>query len=257
MRHRLGHIGLGILAGLAALWIGSAGAEPLRVAVAPWAGFATVDGNGRFSGFNVDIARTLCEGIGETCEFVMMPPGDVLDKVIEGKEVDIAISGLLRTPDRERKALFTDRYWRSSSSFMARSGTIQDVTAVSLSGRRIAATRNSSQSGYVRENYSGLATVIELPGFEDVFKAVAMGDADIGLMPTIAALTYLLSEPAGHGMETIGPPLTAGGLGGDVAIALPFGREALRDRLNQVLRTILLDGRYDAINSRYFAFRIY
>ena len=256
MRHRLGRIGLGIVAGLAALWIGQAGAEPLRVAVAPWTGFASVDGNGQLTGFNVDIARTLCEGIGETCEIIMMPPGEVLEKVVAGKEVDIALSGLLRTPERERKMLFTDRYWRSSSSYVARTGTVMDTTAVAMSGRRIAAPRGTRQHDYVRENYSGLATMVDLPGFGEVLTAVAAGDADIGLLPTIAALTYLVSD-AGHGLETIGAPLTGGGLGGDVAIALPLGREALRDRLNQVLRTILLDGRYDAINSRYFAFRIY
>ncbi|WP_448188608.1 substrate-binding periplasmic protein [Azospirillum sp. sgz301742] len=256
MRHRLGRIGLGTVAGLAALWIGQADAGPLRVAVAPWTGFAAADGNGHLTGFNIDIARTLCEGIGEVCEIVMMPPGDVLDKVIEGKDVDIALSGLLRTPDRERKVLFTDRYWRSSSSFVARTGTVTETTAVALSGRRIAAVRSSRQSDYVRENFSGLATVVELGGFDDALAAVARGDADVALLPTIAALTYLVSD-AGRGMETIGDPLTGEGLGGDVAIAVPLGREALRDRLNQVLRTILLNGRYDAINSRHFAFRIY
>lgn len=257
MRRPLGWVGLGILAGLAVLCLTRAGiAAPMRVAVAPWAGFAAVTGDGRLTGFNVDVARLLCEEIGETCEIVMMSPGAVLEKVIEGKEVDIALSGLLRTPERERRMLFTDRYWRSNSSFVGRRGAVAETTLVGLSGRRIAAARNTRQSDYVHHNFSGIATVIDLPGFEDVLAAVAAGEADVALLPTIAVYSYLLSD-AGHGLETIGAPLSGDGLGGDVAIAVPLGREALRDRLNDALRTILLDGRYDAINSRHFPFRIY
>ncbi|HYG87114.1 MAG TPA: transporter substrate-binding domain-containing protein [Azospirillum sp.] len=256
MRQGLGRVCLGALAGLIALWFGQAGAEPLRVAVTPWTGFAMIDVNGQLTGFNVDIMRELCKRIAVECELVMMLPGEVIEKVIAGKDVDIAAAGLLRTPDRERRMLFTDRYWRSSSSFVARSGTFSAPTLTALSGRRVAATRGSRQADYVREHFSGVATVMEFPGFDDTLAAVAAGDADVGLLPTIAALNYLVSD-AGHGMETIGDPLTEHGLGGDVAIALPLGREPLRDRLNQALRSILLDGRYDAINSRYFPFRIY
>jgi len=256
MRRGLGRICLGLMAAMAALWAGQSGAGPLRVAVTPWAGFAMVDAGGHLSGFNVDIARTLCERIGEPCEIVALPPGEVIEKVVAGTEVDMAVAGLLRTPDRERRMLFTDRYWRSSSSFVARAGTIDQATVVALSGQRIAAARGSRQAEYVREQFSGIATTVELTGFDDVLNAVAAGEADVGLLPTIAALTFLVSD-AGRGLVTVGDPLTDHGLGGDVAIALPLGREALRDRLNQALRSILLDGRYDAINSRYFPFRIY
>lgn len=255
MRHRLGRICLGVLTGLAALWFGVAGAETLRVAVTPWPGFAAVGDDGRLTGFNVDLMRELCERITAQCEFLMMPPGEVIEKVRAG-EVDVAASGLLRTPDRERAMLFTDRYWRSSSSYVVRAGTVPAPTLLALTGQRIAAARGSRQAAYVREHFSGVATVIELQGFDDVLAAVAAGEADVGLLPTIAALTYLLSA-AGRGLEMLGDPLTEHGLGGDVAIALPPGRESLRDRLNQALRSILLDGRYDAINSRYFSFRIH
>lgn len=257
MRRALGRFGRGMLAGWVVLGLAyGALADGLRVAVAPWPGFAARTVDGQLAGFNIDVARTLCEIIGERCEVVMMPPGDILDKVGPGGDIDIALSGLLRTPERERRMLFTERYWRSSSSFVARTGALREVTLVGLAGRRIAAARNTRQGDYVRHNYSGIATVIELPEFEDVAAAVVAGDADVGLLPTIAAHSFLLSG-AGHGLETVGTPLIAEGLGGDVAIAVPLGRETLRDRLNLALRTILLDGRYDAINSRHFPFRIY
>ncbi|HYH20348.1 MAG TPA: transporter substrate-binding domain-containing protein [Azospirillum sp.] len=257
MRAGLWWIGVALVAGLIALANGEArAADVLRVAVTPSAGFGAVGRNGQLDGFDVDVARTLCEEMAARCDIVMLPFAEVMDRLATGKNLDFAVASVLRTPERERRFLFTDRYWRSSSSFVARTGSIQGAVPDAVAGRRIATLTGSRQNAFARERLGGRADSVEFTTIDQTLDAVRRGDADVALVPTITALLILSSEE-GRGMEVVGDPITENGLGGDVAIALPFGREALRDRVNQALRTILLNGRYDAISSRYFPFRVY
>ncbi|HEY0836752.1 MAG TPA: transporter substrate-binding domain-containing protein [Azospirillum sp.] len=257
MRGGLWRIGVALVAGLIALANGEArAADVLRVAVTPSAGFGVVGRNGQLDGFDVDVARTLCEEMAALCDIVMLPFGEVMDRLAAGKDLDFAVASVLRTPERERRFLFTDRYWRSSSSFVARAGSVQGAGPDAVAGRRIATLTGSRQNAFTRERLGGRADSVEFTTIDQTLDAVRRGDADVALVPTITALLMLSSED-GRGMEVVGDPITENGLGGDVAIALPFGREALRDRVNQALRTILLNGRYDAISSRYFPFRVY
>lgn len=256
-RGGLWRIGFALVAGIVALAVGEArAADALRVAVAPAAGFGTVGGDGRIVGFDADVARALCEEMAVRCDIAILPFAEVMNRLTSGKDVDFAVASVLRTPERERHFLFTDRYWRSSSTFVARTGTIGRPFIEAAAGRRVAALAGSRQHAFARDRMGGRANVVGYATNDEALEAVRKGEADMVLVPTIAALLKLSSEE-GRGMEFVGDAITENGLGGDVAIALPFGREALRDRVNQALRTILLNGRYDAISSRYFPFRIY
>lgn len=245
------------VAGIVSLAAGQAwAAEPLRVAVAPAVGFGAVDRDGQLTGFNVDIARALCEEMAARCDIVMQPFNELMDRLAARRDLDFVVASVLRTPERERAFLFTDRYWRSSSTFVARIGEIQRPFIEAGAGKRIATLAGSRQQTFLLDRMGGRPGVTGYATDDDVLDAVRRGEADMALIATVSAL-LLLSSDERHGLEFVGDPITENGLGGDVAIALPFGREALRDRVNQALRTILLNGRYDAISSRYFPFRVY
>jgi len=258
-RWRIGFVPVmgALVAGILALAVGEArAAEPLRVAVAPAVGFGAVGHDGRLTGFNVDIARALCEEMAVPCDIAMQPFNQLMDRLATRRDLDFVVASVLRTPERERAFLFTDRYWRSSSTFVARTGEIQRPLIEAGAGKRVATLAGSRQQAFLRDRMGERASVAGYATEGEVLDAVRRGEADMALIATISALLLLSSEER-HGLEFVGDPITENGLGGDVAIALPFGREALRDRVNQALRTILLNGRYDAISSRYFPFRVY
>jgi len=216
--------------------------------------FSTIDDKGQLTGFEVEIARALCTTMQVNCNISPLPFADVLAN-LDKKNADFAVASILKTPERQKKYLFTDRYWRSSSSFVGKAGTWPTGVMPALAGLRIAVNANTKQDEYIHKTVSN-GIVISFASPHDALRAVADGKTDICLVPTIFALQFMMSID-GRELETVGEPVTEDGLGGDVAIALPPGSESLRDKINQALRIILSDGRYDAISSRFLPFRLY
>lgn len=249
-----------VLGGLVAVAFSVACAAPsraeevLRVLTWRMAPYGMVDEQGRLTGFEVEIARALCATMGVRCEIDLLPFPDVLE-LLERNAADFAVASILKTPERARKYLFTDRYKRSSSSYIGRAGEWPVGAAPVLAGKRIAVTRGSKQQDYfLARDTGGVIVVFDDQG--EAIQAVVEGTVDLALAPSTVAV-HLLTSNEGQNLEVVGDPITEGGLGGESAIALPLGREELRDRVNQALRAILADGRYDAISSRFLPFRVY
>ncbi len=228
--------------------------EVLRVLTWKMAPYGMVDDQGRLTGFEVEIARALCATMGVRCEIDLLPFPEVLE-LLERNKADFAVASILKTPERTKKYLFTDRYKRSSSCYIGRAGEWSLEPQPDLAGKRIAVTRGSKQQDYFKlRDTGGIILVFDDQG--EAIQAVADGRADLALAPSTVAV-HLLTSNEGQNLEVVGEPITEGGLGGESAIALPLGREELRDRVNQALRAILADGRYDAITSRFLPFRVY
>lgn len=249
-----------VLGGLIALTVAGTGAAParaedvLRVLTWKMAPYGVVDEQGRLTGFEVEIARALCATMGARCEIELLPFPEVLE-ILERNGADFAVASIMKTPERAKKYLFTDRYKRSSSSYIGRAGEWPPGTVPALAGKRIAVTRGSKQQDYIASGNTG-GVVLVFDDQAEAIRAVADGRADLALAPSTVVVHQLASDD-GQNLEVIGDPITDGGLGGESAIALPLGREELRDRVNQALRAILADGRYDAISSRFLRYRVY
>lgn len=228
--------------------------EVYRVLTWRMAPYAMVDEQGKLTGFEVEIARALCDTMGIRCEITALQFPEVLD-LLDRNAADFAVASILKTPERMKKYLFTDRHKRSSSSYIGRAGEWTLGVAPDLAGKRVSVTRGSKQYDYLTAKNTGCAIVI-YDDQAEALRAVIDGRVDLALAPT-AVTVHLLTSAEGEALEVVGDPLTESGLGGESAIALPLGREELRDRVNMALRAILADGRYDAISSRFLPFRMY
>lgn len=232
----------------------AAAKESFKVATQNSPPLTMIDDQGRISGFDVEVARALCAVMNVGCDIDAMPFAEVLNALDSGA-ADVAVASMLITPERQKKYLFTERYWRSTSSFVGKTGAWPTGEAPSLAGRRVAVLRGSKQADFIHRQ-PGTGEILLTATQGEALRAVAEGRADLFLTPSIYVLP-LLSGDGGQELETVGDPLVEGGLGGDVGIALPRGKEALRDRINQALRAILANGTYDAISSRFLPFRMY
>lgn len=216
--------------------------------------YAMTDDQGKLTGFEVEIARTLCASLQIRCDIEAVSFPEVLDG-LDRRTIDFAVASVLKTPERAQKYLFTDRYKRASSSFVGRAGEWPVGPRPVLTGKRIAVVRGSKQLDWLR-THAADGIVLPMDDQEEAVRAVLDGRADLTLAPTTVTF-HLLTSDEGQVLEAVGDPLTEGGMGGEVGVTLPRGREELRDRLNQALRAMLSDGRYDAISSRFLPFRIY
>lgn len=205
-----------------------------------------VDEAGRLTGFNVAIARALCETMNIRCELQTTPLDKVIDMVAAG-EVDFAVVSLLATPERRARVLFSKPYYRSLSVWLGR-----PASAPGQNGARVAVVRGSTQARYAEAQGWTLQTVAshgELPPL------LAAGKADAVVVPMPTAVR-LMSEASLQPLGLQPTILSDPSLTGDVCISIDPKRAELKARIDAAIDTIKRDGRYDRINTQFLPFRM-
>jgi Bacterial extracellular solute-binding proteins, family 3 len=98
--------------------------------------FAGTDGNS--AGFNVDLARLICEDLKVSCT-VQMRRFDTLLSALAENRGDAVIASLAPSPALRQRVDFTDPYYRSPARFVAlREAGLADAAPERLEGKKIA-----------------------------------------------------------------------------------------------------------------------
>ncbi|MBF0391323.1 MAG: transporter substrate-binding domain-containing protein [Alphaproteobacteria bacterium] len=236
-------------------WVGELAAKPLQVATeGEYPPFSFVDDQGRLVGFDVDIAQALCREMHTTCEVVKVAWTDLLDGLAAGR-YDMVVASMARTPAREEKATFTDYYYKARGLFVGHANTRIALTPAGLEGKTIACQQGTVQEDFLRTHRKGV-TVLSMETVEDAMEAVLAGKADLILTDTLSAYDFLKGE-RGSTLDVVGDPLSDQEMSAPAHIQVRKGDTALRDRVDQALQRIRLDGSYHRINQKYFPFSIY
>lgn len=248
----------GVLAGVVclSLLLPAHAGQKLRIATeGAYPPFNYLDEHGELAGFDVDIAKALCRAMAAECEFVVVPWDGIIDGLEAGR-YDVVVASMSYTPERARRVEFTERYYRTTSSFVARRGSNLDVSPAGLRGKAVATQRATVHADYLAATYGASITLQTPDTLDDAFDLLAAGKVDTVLCNSLAALGFLRS-PGGGGYAYIGEPLTDKNLASTANIALRKGNAPLRDAFNKALESIRLSGEYDQINQKYFPFNIY
>jgi polar amino acid transport system substrate-binding protein len=217
--------------------------------------FCWRDERGELTGFSVDIGRALCRQMASDCRFVASNFAELVPGVAE-KRFDFAVANILRTLEREKVVDFTNAFWRSSSMFVAKPGTIDEISGRALKGRSVGVQTGSVQEKYLREHYADIVSVMSFPTNTERNAALVAGKVDLIFGSTVSHYAFL-STKEGARFDFVGAPLDNEGLGGEVAIPLAKGRDDLRKRLNSAIDTILHDGTFAKINNTYFSASVF
>src|SRR5256885_8452104 len=110
--------------------------------------FAGSDGNP--AGFNVDLARLICEDLKVSCT-VQMRRFDTLLAALGENRGDAVIASLAPTPALRQKIDSTDPYYRSPARFVAlREAGPADLAPERLEGKKIAVVSGTAHEAYVK-----------------------------------------------------------------------------------------------------------
>ncbi len=212
--------------------------------------YAGPDGNP--AGFNVDLARLLCDEIKTTCT-VQARRFDLLLDALNDNHGDAVIASIAVNPETRRRADFTDPYYRTPARFVARvDSPITDVLPELVEGKKIAVIAGTAHEAFLKEMFTE-AEVRAYPNAVAAREALRNKEVDLLFGDGIALAFWLNgSDSGGCCAFRGGPYLESRFFGEGVGIAVKRGNDLLRQALNWALFRQWEKGSFTDLWLRYF-----
>ncbi len=214
--------------------------------------FSQMSPEGKFSGFDIDIANALCKELKAECTMVAQEWDGMLP-ALNAKKFDMIVASMSISEERKKNADFSDSYYDIPSTFIGKASSFTKIDAAALKGKKIVVTRNTPRAKFLQDNFKDSELLLVAKEAE-VTMELAAGRADIGFGSSLAATAAFLKSPEGKAYSRVGAPVVVGGAkaGGGVGIAMRKGEDSLRTKINAALKTITANGVYKSVNDKYF-----
>jgi polar amino acid transport system substrate-binding protein len=217
-----------------------------------YAPFNFIDASGELQGFDVDIAKAVCEKMKVECTFVAQDWDGIIPALTAGK-YDAIFASMSITDERKQVIDFSRPYYNSPSAFVAAKGSgLAGTSPEDLAGKAIGAQSATIQAAYLEENYPDSDPRL-YPSQEEVNLDLESGRIDALFVDKLVAIDWLATEE-GACCELVGEDIQ---LGGGVGAGVRQEDTELRDMISAAIEEIKADGTYDKINAKYFDFSIW
>jgi polar amino acid transport system substrate-binding protein len=216
--------------------------------------FNFLDGEGRLSGFHIDLARAICAefNISDKCQMQAVPWAE-LDGMLQSGQGEAIIAGVAITQEARLKYAFSRPYLRFPARFvMPKTTAVSEPVFDKLQDKRVGVIAGSAHERLLRANFPGVKVVTYsrqdwmLQDLKAAKIAAAFGDG--------MRLGFWLA-----GTEAGGCCRFAGGaylapeyLGSGLAIATRAGEPALAAAFDAALHQIAVKGVFAELYLRYF-----
>lgn len=207
-----------------------------------------IDAQGRWVGFDVDIAEAVARQLGVRLERVKV---DELTRIsfLKNGRIDVAVASMSHTVKRDREVDFSETYFWSKQTFLVRKGEVKSLA--DLVGKRVGMDRGSNAIGNWKDwlksyGFNGGPEIVQFSNKQAAAEAVRQGAIagwaeDYEIVATFAkrdpSLAVLANE--GIGMKYDG-------------IGVRENDSRLRDAVNFALQGVAASGEYDRIYARWF-----
>jgi polar amino acid transport system substrate-binding protein len=207
--------------------------------------------DGAPAGFNVDLARLICEEIKVACT-VQMRRFDTLIGALNSNNGDAVIASIAETPDMRKQVDFSDPYYRTPARFVARRDEIDDVRPEALEGKKIAVVAGTAHEAYLKTLFTE-AELHPYPNADAARFALKKGEVAL-LFDDGISLAFWLNgtDSAGCCEFRGGPYMETRFFGEGVGIAVKRGNDLLRQAFNWALFRLWEKGRFTDLWLRYF-----
>jgi polar amino acid transport system substrate-binding protein len=212
--------------------------------------YAGPDGNPL--GFNVDLARLICEEMKVACT-VQMRRFDMLFSSLAENRGDAAIASIAVTDDARKRADFSDPYYRPVARFVGlRSAPLDNVTPERLEARKVAVVAGTAHEAYLR----ALFTEVDIRRYrndDETREALKRKDVDLLFGDGFALASWLNGTDSNNCCAFQGGPFTETRYFGEgIGIAVKKNNDTLRLAFNWALFRLWEKGRFIDLWLRYF-----
>jgi polar amino acid transport system substrate-binding protein len=208
--------------------------------------------DGQPSGFNIDLARAICEEIKVQCT-IQARRFDTLLDALNSNAGDAIIASLAVTPEMRRRVDFSDPYYRTPARFVSRKDVeIENVRPSDLERKKVAVVAGTAHEAYLRALFTE-ADIQPYPNGDEARAALKRGEVDLVFGDGISLAFWLNgTDSAGCCLFRGGPFLESRYFGEGVGIAVRRGNELMRLAVNWALFRIWENGKFTDLWLRYF-----
>lgn len=249
-----------VLAALAlalAMSLGCAGMQggsgpALRVGISPDYPPVAFESEGRIVGIEADMAALIAQSLGRRLQFERYDFTELIPALERG-EIDIVMSGVSITPEREARVRFTEPYMEVGQLTLIRSADIARfgrIRTIRRAGARVGYERGTSGEELIAQRLTRASSF----GFDDVesgIRSLRAGRIDYFVhdAPTVWRMA---GDPSHRDLHGLYKPLTQEHL----AWAVRRSETELLARLNQTLAQWQREGMIEPIVDRWIPVRI-
>ena len=219
--------------------------------------FSFVTASGELQGFDIEIARALCDEIGAECTLVQQDWDGIIPALL-ARKYDAIIASMSITEERKKKVAFTNKYYATPAKFAQAKGAGIEISAEGLKGKTVGVQRATTHDNFVTSTFGDAVDIRRYGSQDEAYLDAVAGRLDLLLADSVAMADGFLNTPDGAGWEFVGPGYTNPEFFGDGAgIAIRKKDQDLVDKLNAAIDAIRANGKYQEINDKYFEFDVY
>ena len=239
-----------------------AAAAPLTIKFgsdATYAPFEFTSPSGEITGFDIEIAKAMCEELKATCTFQNQDWDGIIPSLL-AKKYDVIASSMDITAERKKSVAFTQKIWQAPSKFVAKAGSTLQTTPEGLKGKLVGVQQGTSQDFYITKYFKD-SMIKRYKTLEAAQKDLVNNRYEVLFADGVTVSDGFLKTPAGKGFAQVGADVASSAdsaiLGEGTGFAVRKEDTALLASLNKAFEAVRANGKYNEIAKKYFDFDIY
>lgn len=203
--------------------------------------------DGSMMGLEVDLARTIASLMNAELKIVQKPFGELLGALQKG-EVDLVMSGMTITAERNLKVAFVGPYYLSGKSILTKSSALaqaDETEDLDKADIKLAALEGSTSQQFVQALIPK-ATLVATKDYDEAVKLVLDDEVQALVADREIVVLTAFRNPEAK-LATLAEPLTIEAIG----IAVPPGDGLLMNFLENTLGALEAGGLLPGLRSRW------
>ena len=217
--------------------------------------FYYYDEEGALTGFNVDLARAVCDELIVECDVVPLDWAELVP-TLKRNEADAVIASIRPNQQTLEELDFTEAYYHTPARFIMRKGEFDEVSQEVLEGKKIGVVANSAHQAFLGDFFSG-SEVVPFDRATKAMEALKEGEVDVMFGDGISLMFWVNGTSSQNCCAFLGGPFTESRYFGEgIGIAVLRGNRKMRQVLDYGLARVRATGRYEELLRRYFPFSV-
>lgn len=214
-------------------------------------------GDGQLAGFNIDVARAVCEELQVVCS-IQRRQWDLLAPALADKSADAVVASLAITPQARQTMDFSRPYYATPARFVTpKASKLTDATPETLAGLAVGVVAGSAHAAYLERFFAGTRRET----FDDAAAlraALKQGRLDAAFGDGVGFAIWLNAAEGADCCRFTGGPYTESRYFGEgVGIAVRKGDDALRRAFDYALARLVQRGVYGDLYLKWFPVGFY